>query len=317
MTIITGGDSGIGRSVAVLFAREGADVAIVYPGAEQADAEVTASAIEAESRRARRIPGDVRKQAFFKSAVSKIVKAFGRLNVLVNNAAFQVHPTFADLTPEHFDQTAKTNLDGYFSIGQAAVAQMNRAGAIVNTGSGTGILSNKDLLDYSMTKAGIHAFTQSLATHLVSQGIRVNAVAPGPVWTPFNPSNKEAADVAKFGADTPMKRPAQPEGIAPPYVFLASAQTASYIAGEVVPILGGSRTRCSVLLRHRLKVLVTDRAEPDQRAPNAQGSGLVHARASRRRRRYASARACRVYATLPKSREPRSAQTGARAHYRA
>ncbi len=181
-----------------MFAREGADVAIVYLGAEQADAEVTASAIEAEGKRALRIPGDVRKQAFFKSAVAKTTKAFGRLNVLVNNTAFQAHPTFADLTPEHVDQTAKTNLDAYFSIGQAAVAQMNCGGAIVNTGSGTGILSNKDLLDYSMTKGGIHAFTRSLATHLVSQGIRVNARCARPGLDPLQPKQQGSSRRAEI-----------------------------------------------------------------------------------------------------------------------
>ncbi|CAN5375619.1 SDR family oxidoreductase [soil metagenome] len=238
--IITGGDSGIGRSVAVLFAREGADVAIVYLGEEQGDAEDTRKAVEAEGRRCLLIPGDVRERDFCIDAVAQTVKAFGKLDILVNNAAFQVHaPSFAELTPEHFDQTLKTNLYGYFFMAQAAVPHLKPGSAIINTGSITGLVGNKDLLDYSMTKGGIHAFTKSLSTHLIPKGIRVNAVAPGPVWTPLNPSDKQADDVAQFGADTPMKRPAQPEEIAPAYVFLASKQCSSYITGEVLPIVGG------------------------------------------------------------------------------
>jgi NAD(P)-dependent dehydrogenase (short-subunit alcohol dehydrogenase family) len=240
VALITGGDSGIGRAVAVLFAREGADIAITYLTDEERDAKETKLSVEDEGRKCILIPGDVSDRNFCERAVARTVKALGSLDVLVNNAAFQVHASrFEDLTAEHFDETLKTNLYGYFYMAQAAVQHMKPGSAIINTGSVTGLLGSAGLIDYSMTKGGIHAFTRSLATHLVPRGIRVNAVAPGPVWTPLNPSDKSAKDIREFGADTPMKRPAQPEEIAPAYVFLASPQCSSYITGEILPIIGG------------------------------------------------------------------------------
>ncbi|HEX4275915.1 MAG TPA: SDR family oxidoreductase [Bryobacteraceae bacterium] len=239
VALITGGDSGIGRAVAILFAREGAHVAITYLN-EHNDADMTRERVEAEGRKCILISGNIASRKFCEKAVARTVKELGAIDVLVNNAAFQVHTSrFEDLSDLHFDETLKTNLYGYFYMARAAVPRMKAGSAIVNTGSVTGILGSESLPDYSMTKGGIHAFTRSLATHLVPRGIRVNAVAPGPVWTPLNPSDRQPADVSKFGADTPMKRPAQPEEIAPAYVFLASPQCSSYITGEILPIIGG------------------------------------------------------------------------------
>jgi NAD(P)-dependent dehydrogenase (short-subunit alcohol dehydrogenase family) len=239
VALITGGDSGIGRAVAVLYAREGADIAIAYLS-EHEDAEDTKRAVEKEGRRCITISGDVADPKFCEAAVTRTVKEFGKLDILVNNAAFQEHvQAFEQITDEHFDRTIKTNLYGYFYMARAAVPHMKPGSAIVMNGSVTGLLGSSNLLDYSMTKGGIHAFTRSLGTHLVDRGIRVNAVAPGPVWTPLNPADRDAEGVSKFGSDTPMKRPAQPEEIAPAFVFMAAPSCSSYITGEILPVIGG------------------------------------------------------------------------------
>lgn len=239
VAIVTGGDSGIGRSVATLFAREGADVAIIYL-CEDEDAEVSKQAVEGEGRECLLLRADISRESECQKAVAKTVEVFGRLDVLVNNAAFQQHVDHLDDLPsEQFDRTLKTNLYGCYYMSQAAIDHMSPGSAIVNSGSVTGLRGSKGLLDYSMTKGGIHAFTRSLAGQLVPRGIRVNAVAPGPVWSPLNPADRDAEDVSHFGCGAVMKRPAQPEEIAPAFVFLASPHTSSYITGEILPVIGG------------------------------------------------------------------------------
>lgn len=240
VALITGGDSGIGRAVAVLYAKEGADVAIVYLPEEQHDAEETCAAIEEEGRRCLLIPGDITDPKFCKNAVEQTVEELGKLDILVNNAAYQEHQEKPeDVSDEQWDHTFKTNIYGYFRMAKAALQHLPKGGIIINTGSETGLEGNKQLLDYSATKGAIHAFTKSLAQMLVERGIRVNCVAPGPVWTPLNVADKEPEDVAEHGKKTPMQRPAQPEEIAPAYVFFASEADSSYITGEVLTLLGG------------------------------------------------------------------------------
>jgi NAD(P)-dependent dehydrogenase (short-subunit alcohol dehydrogenase family) len=238
--LVTGGDSGIGRAVAVLFAREGADVAVVYLPAEQPDADVVQAAVETEGRACLLIPGDVTDPKFCRDAVEKTVAKFGRLDILVNNAAFQERQeSLADITDEQLDTTFRTNIYAYFYMARAALAYLPKGGAVINTGSITGLEGNKTLLDYSATKGAIHAFTKSLAQSLVEKGIRVNCVAPGPFWTPFIPSSGSPDKTAEHGAGTPMGRPGQPEEAAPAYVFFASEADSSYITGEVLTLLGG------------------------------------------------------------------------------
>ncbi|NHQ89870.1 SDR family oxidoreductase [Janthinobacterium lividum] len=238
VAVITGGDSGIGRAVAVLYAREGADVAIIYLN-EHEDAHETKRYVEAEGQNCLLIPGDVRDQGFCQQAVSQVMAKFTHIDVLVNNAAFQEHAeSLLDLSEERFDLTMKTNVYGYFHMAKAVLPHLQRGASIINTGSVTGLQGSKHLLDYSTTKGAIHAFTMALAGNLLDKGIRVNAIAPGPVWTPLNPADKSPEDIQKFGQDTDMRRPAQPEELSPAYVFLASPACSSYISGIVLPVTG-------------------------------------------------------------------------------
>jgi NAD(P)-dependent dehydrogenase (short-subunit alcohol dehydrogenase family) len=243
VALITGGDSGIGRSVAVLYAREGADVALVFLPEEKQDAEETAQAIEKEGRRCILVPGDVSDPDFCREAVEQTVDELGKLDILVNNAAFQQHQeSLEDLSEEQWEKTFRTNIFGYFYMAKAALPHLKEGSAIVNTGSITGLQGNQNLLDYASTKGAIHAFTKSLAQNLVEKKIRVNCVAPGPVWTPLNIADKPAEKAGEHGKETPLERPAQPEEVAPAYVFFASEADSSYITGEVLTLLGGETT---------------------------------------------------------------------------
>ena len=240
VALITGGDSGIGRAVAYLFAREGADVAIIYLPEEEPDARELRDEIRKLGRRAQLIPGDVSDPEFCERAVKQTVETYGQLNILVNNAAYQKRKdSLEEITNDEWDRTFRTNIYGYFYMARAALKYMERGDAIINTGSITGLEGNKSLLDYSSTKGAIHAFTKSLAQSLVDKGIRVNCVSPGPVWTPLNVADLPADKAGKQGESTPMERPAQPDEIAPAFVFFASNADSSYITGEVLTLLGG------------------------------------------------------------------------------
>jgi NAD(P)-dependent dehydrogenase (short-subunit alcohol dehydrogenase family) len=241
VALVTGGDSGIGRAVAVLFAREGADVAIVYLD-EGEDAKEAARLVEREGRRCVAIAGDVGRPEFCAKAVETTVSELGRLDVLVNNAAEQ-HPQkdMADISPEQIDRTFRTNIYGYFFMTQAALPHLKKGASIVNTTSVTAYRGSPDLLDYSATKGAIVAFTRSLAQKLVKDGIRVNGVAPGPIWTPLIPSTFPEDKVKSFGANTPMQRPGQPNEVASCFLFLA-CEDASYITGSVLHPNGGDPT---------------------------------------------------------------------------
>lgn len=238
VAIITGGDSGIGRACAVLFAREGAEVALVYLE-ETEDAKITEAAVRAEGKQALLLRGDVGDKTFCDNVVGKVIEEFGKLDVLINNAAEQ-HPQeeITDISAAQLQQTFETNLFGYFYLTQAAMPHLGKGAAIVNTTSVTAYRGSPQLLDYASTKGAIVAFTRSLAGNLADKGIRVNAVAPGPIWTPLIPATFDADKVAQFGADQPMKRPGQPNEVATCHLFLACEES-SYLSGQVLHPNGG------------------------------------------------------------------------------
>ncbi|WP_018754126.1 SDR family oxidoreductase [Paenibacillus sanguinis] len=239
VALITGGDSGIGKAVAVAYAKEGADVSIVYLS-EHGDAEAVKREVEEEGRRCLLISGDIGDEKFAAQAVEQTVKELGRLDILVNNAAEQ-HPQkdITAITAEQLEKTFRTNIFSMFYLTQAAVSHLKKGSVIINTASVTAYRGHEELLDYSATKGAIVSFTRSLSMNLVgSKGIRVNAVAPGPIWTPLIPSTFDKQQVAEFGGNTPMKRPGQPEELAPAYVYLAS-EDSSYMSGQVLHINGG------------------------------------------------------------------------------
>ncbi len=239
--LITGGDSGIGRAVAIAFAREGADVAINYLSSEEKDAQEVIKLIEAEGRKAVSLPGDISKENFCQQLVKDALEQLGGLDILVNNAGRQTaQQSIADITTEQFDNTFKVNVYAPFWICKAALPHMEAGAAIINTTSIQSFDPSESLLDYAQTKACNTAFTKALAQQVAEKGIRVNAVAPGPFWTPLQPTGGQPQEkIQKFGSSTPLGRPGQPAEIAPIYVLLAS-QEGSYITGEVMGVTGGT-----------------------------------------------------------------------------
>ncbi|MFI5615607.1 SDR family oxidoreductase [Amycolatopsis sp. NPDC051903] len=240
--LVTGGDSGIGRAVAIAFAKEGADVAIAYLE-EDEDATYTASRVEAEGRKCVLLPGDLANARHCRDVVARTVEQLGGLDLLVNNAALQ-WPVDApeDLTDEQWLRTFEVNMHSYFRVTAAALPHLGEGSAIINTGSVNGLRGNKTLIDYSATKGAIHAWTYSMAQALADRGIRVNCVAPGPVWTPLIPSTFPPEKVKEFGSQVPFNRAAHPDDLAPSYVFLAADRLSSYYSGEVIAALGGETT---------------------------------------------------------------------------
>lgn len=242
IALVTGGDSGIGRAVALIYAREGADVAITALPVERTDADETRRAIEAEGRKCLVIEADLSRADACRDVVERTVDELGALDILVSNAAYQNRKDrLEDVTDEEWDHTFQTNVSAYFRLVRAALPHLKAGASIIATGSITGIQGASHLPDYSATKGAIHTLTKTLAQDLIARGIRVNCVAPGPVWTPLNPSDLGASadKVKNFGSDTPLERPAQPEEIAPAYVFFASDADSSFITGVVLPALGG------------------------------------------------------------------------------
>jgi len=239
VALISGGDSGIGRAVSLHFAKEGADVAIIYLKEEQKDADKTKQLIEETGRKCLLISGDIGDPDFCDSAAKQVIDTLGKIDILINNAGEQ-HPqdTFLDITPEQIEQTFKTNIFGMMYLTKSCLPHMKSGSTIVNTSSITAYKGNDVLIDYSATKGAITTFTRSLSQELVDQGIRVNAVAPGPIWTPLIPSTFDKEQVRTFGQDVPMKRPGQPMELAPAYVFLAS-EDSSYITGQMIHVNGG------------------------------------------------------------------------------
>lgn len=239
IALITGGDSGIGRAVAFLYAKEGANIALIYLS-EREDAKDIKSQIEQLGQEALLLEGNISDPEFCERAINDTVAKFGKIDILVNNAAYQKHrDNIEAVSIDQWNYTFNVNVHGYFYMSKFALKHMPEGSSIINTGSVTGLEGSKHLLDYAATNAAIHNFTKSLAQNLIDKKIRVNCVAPGPVWTPLNPAERSDEDIQDFGKDTPLGRPAQPEEIAPAYVFLASVADSSYITGLVLPILGG------------------------------------------------------------------------------